>query len=479
MLRWLVPLHRWLGVAFCLPVAIWFASGIVMHFVPFPAALPEAERAAGRDDIDLARVEHGPTEAIAAGGAREATRVRLIERPDGPIYLVSGPTGVRAVRADDLADGALHSQQLALSVAMNYARGRDRDFSRAAVAGVAFFDQWTISAGYDSHRPLYRVALDDDPATDLYVSSTTGEVVLETTRSVRGWNYLGSVAHWIYFTGLRSHAAAWNALLRWLSLLALIGAVAGAIVGPARLKVEGGRLVSPFRGWQVCHHRLGLVCMPFLVTWLLSGWLSMDDGLLFSSGKPTPAEANALIGEPLWSALPPDEIKHLSAPVREVQWFAFGGRIYRGERQSAEPTKRQPLLRPGEIDAATRRLQRSCEPAFPIGAGDSCAAAPAVASGTVVRVVCGNDWFQIDTTDGAVEKIDGSRRSYRWLHYGLHRFDWPFLANHPAVRTVLIVLLSATGLVFSFTAVAIGCRRLVLLALNCRASGSGDGSRFV
>src|SRR5215469_18865002 len=33
----LTALHRWWGVAFCLLFAMWFASGIVMHFVPFPA----------------------------------------------------------------------------------------------------------------------------------------------------------------------------------------------------------------------------------------------------------------------------------------------------------------------------------------------------------------------------------------------------------------------------------------------------------
>src|SRR6201995_3695426 len=34
--RFLAKLHRWWGVAFCLLFAMWFASGIVMHFVPFP-----------------------------------------------------------------------------------------------------------------------------------------------------------------------------------------------------------------------------------------------------------------------------------------------------------------------------------------------------------------------------------------------------------------------------------------------------------
>jgi hypothetical protein len=34
--RFLATLHRWWGVAFCLLFAMWFASGIVIHFVPYP-----------------------------------------------------------------------------------------------------------------------------------------------------------------------------------------------------------------------------------------------------------------------------------------------------------------------------------------------------------------------------------------------------------------------------------------------------------
>ena len=59
----LVLLHRWLGIGFCLLFAMWFASGIVMHFVPFPS-LTEAERFAGLLPIDLSQVRHGPDEAV-------------------------------------------------------------------------------------------------------------------------------------------------------------------------------------------------------------------------------------------------------------------------------------------------------------------------------------------------------------------------------------------------------------------------------
>ncbi|MBV8754533.1 MAG: PepSY domain-containing protein [Hyphomicrobiales bacterium] len=471
--RVLVSLHRWLGVAFCLPLAMWFATGIIMHFVPFPSSLGEAERLTGMG-LDLARVGHGPAEAVAATGSRGATRVRLIERADGPVYLVTSPGGVKAVRAGDLTDGAIRSEQSALSIAASYARGPGVDVSRAAVAGLAAYDQWTVSGEYDPHRPLYRIALNDGSATELYVSSTTGEVVLESTRHVRGWNYLGSVVHWIYFTGLRSHAAAWRVLLWWLSFLALIGVVAGAIIGPLRLTIEGRRFISPFHGWQAWHHWLGLICMPFIFTWMFSGWLSMDGGLLFSSGKLAPAETTALIGEGRWSALSADEIRRLSTPVQEVLWFVFDDRVHRRELQNIAHRGPQALLRPGEIDDAARHLQRSCEPAYLVASDDAYNRIADFAPGTLVRVICGSDWFDIDATNGTVQKIDRSRRSYRWLYRDLHRFDFPLLSDHPSLRTILIVGLCAGGLIFAFTAVAIGCRRVSLVRRG-HNGGEPDG----
>ena len=43
--RWLVVLHRYLGVAVGLLMLMWFATGAVMLFVPYPS-LPESERLA-------------------------------------------------------------------------------------------------------------------------------------------------------------------------------------------------------------------------------------------------------------------------------------------------------------------------------------------------------------------------------------------------------------------------------------------------
>ena len=165
--------------------------------------------------------------------------MRLLQRDDRPVYLVSSPSGVKAVGAADLSDAAVRSEELALAIAVDHARRRGLNVAQAAFAELTIRDQWTVSGAFNRHRPLYRVALSDEAGTELYVSSTTGEVVGDTTRRERGWNYVGSVAHWIYPTVLRSRAGVWNTTVWSLSLAAMITALAGSLLGIIRIKVMG------------------------------------------------------------------------------------------------------------------------------------------------------------------------------------------------------------------------------------------------
>jgi hypothetical protein len=474
LMRALILLHRWVGVAFCLWFAMWFASGIVMHFVPFPT-FTEVARFAGLAPIDVSNVKASPAEAVAASAIADVGRVRLMQRSDGPVYVVSGSIQTAALHATDLSDATVHSQWLALTIATDYAAKRKWDTTAPKIFEPAAYDQWTVPNGFNRYRPLYRIALNDSPGTELYVSATTGEVVLDTTHRERAWNYLGSIAHWIYPTALRGHPAAWKRLLWWLSFLALIGASAGATIGMLRLGADGKRFSSPYRGWQAGHHWIGLCCMVFVLSWIFSGWLSMDSGNLFSSGRPTDRQVASIATMPTWTALPRDAIQHLSAAARQVEWFAFGGRIYRSERTSIDHQKLlvagaddgaarsdRAFLRQDEVDAAAGHLERPCNAPFVIDPDDDYAIASNMPSAPVFRVICGDDWFHVDASNGALlERLDASRRAYRWLFRALHTLDFPVLTTHPALRTNLIVGLCGCGLVFSLTGVVIAWRRLL------------------
>jgi hypothetical protein len=224
---------------------------------------------------------------------------------------------------------------------------------------------------------------------------------------------------------------------------------------------------------------LGLLCFTFVLSWMFSGWLSMDNGRLFSSGNVTEAEATAITGTPAWENLSTREPGVSSATAREVEWFAFDNKIFRRERtglaeqrlsiagMNRDIRESREFLRPVEINIAMSRIgvraPIGCDPAAVVAAHDNYAVYSMMPGAPVYRAVCGDSWFHVDGANGAIlEKLDGSRRAYRWLYNALHTFDIPPLVARPVLRTTLIVILCGCGLVFSLTAVVIACRRVRL-----------------
>lgn len=476
-MRGLTLLHRWWGIVFCLLFAMWFASGIVMHFVPFPTP-GEVDRFAGTAPIDLTHRLHGPAQAVAASGVDHALRIRLIQRGDGPIYLVTGPSGERVLRAEGLGEGEVHSEKQALVIGVDYALRRGLNAANASVDTISH-DQWTVSGEFDSHRPLFRVTLNDRLGTELYLSSMSGEIVLHTARRERLLNYFGSVAHWLYMTELRHHHQAWSQMMWWLSLLALTGSVLGVVLGLVRLCSPTLRVKSPYHGWKAWHYGFGLVYAPFVLSWIFSGWLSMDDGQLFSVGAMS-AETQTIAGKPAWDALLPDEIQGVREGVKEVEWFALGSRIYRRERTGLDQQRLirvdaernlslpgRAFLQPDDVNFAVKRLARECTTALAIGVDDNYAINPTMPGAPVFRAICGDDWFDIDGASGALlQKLNSSGRAYRWLFSGLHTFNFPALTSRPLLRATIIVALCLCGLAFSLTGVVIAWRRLRISVLT-------------
>ena len=471
MMGAIVLSHRWLGIAFCLLFSMWFATGIVMHFVPFPA-LTEAERFSALVPVDRGEARISVADAVAASGIADATRVRLIQRSDGSIYIVSGPSRSRAVRASDGRDASVTSADVALAIAHEHARRRGLEAARAAIAERSNYDQWSVPNGFDRHRPLFRAALGDAAGTEIYVSSQTGEIVLDTTRSERAWNWAGSVLHWIYPTVLRSNWALWDGVVWTLSLLALIAALLGAVLGIARVKIRGHRMSSPYRGWHALHHLIGLAATLFVLSWIFSGWLSMDHGRLFSRGQLTPTEASVINAAPDWGEAASLDRQPISSSAREVEWFGFNGTVYRRDRVALAG---QRLIRAGnlpqdgqagfvsarELSALTARLASRCDAPSVVADDDSYNVRSALPGAPVYRARCGELWFDIDGADGRVlQRLDPSRRAYRWIYIALHTFDVPILMARPYWRDVLIVGLCALGLAFSTTGIVIGWRRL-------------------
>jgi hypothetical protein len=159
-------------------------------------------------------------------------------------------------------------------------------------------DAWTHSKALDGHRPLHRVDIDDEARTLLYVSGRTGEVVRRASATERQWGWIGAWLHWLYpFRG--------GAVDRWWTEIIIYTSLAGALLGVTGLVSgilrwrrrpypHGSR--SPYRDWLMrWHHWLGLAFGLLLLTWIVSGLLSVNPWQVFDSGAPRPQLAKLVL----------------------------------------------------------------------------------------------------------------------------------------------------------------------------------------
>jgi hypothetical protein len=336
-------------------------------------------------------------------------------------------------------------------------------------------DQWSFGR-VAAHRPLHRVTMGDDAGNVLYISGRTGELVRDTSRSERAWNWAGSIIHWLYFTPLREHTWPWRQAVMWTSGMAFVLALSGMVLGIQRLRVrrryKGGRR-SPYKGWQAWHHWLGLTAGTLTLTWLFSGWLSVTPfGWLASPGI-TAQDRLAFAGGPLAQAdlaLPAATILRANPGVLELEWRRVAGASY----LMAMDRKGRRLLDARQGVAAELPIAVLLQTAHALRPGVRLQSAALLASednyyyshhqGRVFPVLR----VQFASPDGATFYIDprrGQLAGYadsnskwnRWLFSGLHQLD--FIRHRPA-WDVLLVALCLLGTMLAVTGIRLGWKRL-------------------
>ena len=105
MTRVLATLHRWISIVLCLMFALWFTSGIVMIYVPFPS-LSDSERIDRAAVIDISKV-NSLTDALNATGVKTANRLRLLQYQQRPILVAEGDNNVVAASFADSSEIAV------------------------------------------------------------------------------------------------------------------------------------------------------------------------------------------------------------------------------------------------------------------------------------------------------------------------------------------------------------------------------------
>lgn len=496
--RWVVLVHLYLGVVLAALFVMWFATGIVLMYAPFPGFGADRDYAA-LPALDCTRCT-ATLEAVLAGipERKPLTPVRMGMDEDRPVVRYASATGqLHVIGAEDLRP--LPPLDVAGAARRAAARLRLPATTPWSAEVIARPDQWTVEKVIRDQLPLVRVQFADAAGTRGYVSVHGRELVTHSTRRERFFAWIGAIPHWLYPRLLREHVRWWVWTIVVIGALGTVMATAGVAVGAwqarwrARQRGDGRPLAfTPYRTWWMrWHHRIGLAFGVVTCTWIFSGMMSVTPFDWSPGDRPTAAERSAFAGRVLDDAVTTVPVRDAvtallersHGALREVEPRVVGGQLRwvgydaDGRALPIDAGLRDATLTPDDIAtlvrgmrpdaamAAVERLDRE-DAYYYTGMSGHRRALP------VVRV-------RMNDADATTYYVDPARldvvmrqvgrsRWERWLYHGLHDFDFATLTARRPLWDVVVIVLCLGGLALSVTGI-VGAWRWTAPRLGVRA----------
>jgi len=305
----------------------------------------------------------------------------------------------------------------------------------------------------------------------------TGEVVQVTTARERFWNWLGAVPHWLYPTVLRQHTAVWGQIVIWLTIVGTFLTLLGVYVGLRQLRTRRSGRYSPYRGAALWHHYAGLVFGALMLTFLISGFFSMNPWGALESRSFAPEMQRQRGRELVFDAafrsvlerlesipVAPDAVRLEAQVVDGQQFFVATNRAGERTRPNEALSDIAAFAQRG-LAAAPQRLRPGVD-VHEAGWLDQDDAyyyshheqLPL----PVYRIVYADgERFYLDGLTGEiVQAVDSNRRWYRWLHYALHRGDFAALVRGRPLWDAFMLPLMAGVSLSALTGTWLGLRRV-------------------
>ena len=450
---------------------MWFVSGIAMIYARGMPALTPEMRFERLPELNLGAVRLTPSEAeVKAELGRPPSRVELLMIMGRPAYrfLTDGTVTVFADTGELLADIREPQAMKIAGIFMKFPASKLH-----YVGELEEPDQWTLE---DRGRlPMHKISAEDDFHTNLYISEETGEVALMTTRASRALAWIAAIPHWMYFAPLRVKDDLWRRVVLWTSGVGGVLALLGIILAYTQFPVC-------YSGVMRWHYVTGTLFGIFTLTWVFSGWLSMEPYFWASGGGTGNRIPQALSGGSLDLASFPAvdagtwyQVLDGRSP-KEIRFVRIQNEPYFVVRVSSQ----EPLLlsaRPFEIRHAPFSTEsllshiRKGNPDEPLveasllsdydsyyHPGERRPPLP------VLRVKFGDPdatWFYVDPHMGqAVARFTRRQRLQRWIYHGFHSLDFNFWYYNGPLWRATMVALNAGGALLSAIGVLIAIRRV-------------------
>lgn len=470
--RLFYSLHRFFGFIICLFLSMWLITGLVIVYHPFPNVTSE-QMYANQEAIHLEDQSINIADSIARITANEKVKKITLEQFQGQaIYNIktdkrSHQLSSDTTRAEKCID--LNSIQ---NIANKWSQG-----SISRIDTLVERDVWIMYNRYMKELPIYKVYFDDKEKHQLYIASKTGEVQQFTSFSERVWAYLGAIPHKLYIPALRKDTRVWANTVTVLSLISLFVGLTGFLVGIdacVRRYRNKKRIQSPYkRKAYRWHHILGIIFSFFIITWSISGALSLKKvpQWMTKTHHPIPMGIKGKAISFDKYILDHKDILRQYDDVKQIEWSYFQGRpIYSvviGDQQisiDASTSVIQELNlttvdiekvinhNHGEVDFVLETISEYENYYMP---WTRSLALPAY---KVTVADPDHSIYYINPKNGDYKYVNDNRKVRKWLFYGLHYFHIKWLVDRPILWTLTIWILALGCIGVSLTGVWLGGR---------------------
>ncbi len=475
--RFLYSLHRITGTVIALFFLMWFISGLVLIYHRFP----RVDKAVQYEKMETLPSSL-PDIADYLRQLPDSSKIRKIN-----VRRLQGQTLFTVATKDSTYTFSTDTLHPVKPISFDYIQQVAHDWVNAPVLKIDTLhkrEQWIMYSRYEREMPVYKFYFDDKEKHQLYIAARSGEVLQFTNSTQRFWAWVGYIPHTFYIPFLRQHTDAWTNTLTVAGIIGLLAGLTGLYFGLSilckRYKRKRG-VDNPYRKrWYRWHYILGFVFGIFIVTWGLSGAISLQriprwvipiEGDYSVSpeklrGKVFPANKYVLDYRELRKAYP---------DLKAVEWTYYhnlplysiiaGNRSLMIDASSSEV--KDLFLSEETVAGAIRKLHGEDIP-FRITlidkydeyylSFDNDRHLP------VYKVEVGNfdrSVYYIDSTTGHHKYLNTNRKVKKWLFSAFHYLNIRWLVERHTLWTISIWTLCLGGAALSLTGVWLGVRYIV------------------